>query len=210
MKLHAHLRLINSLSRTLCILIFLTSTFSSTFCFADIETDRLLLRSWRDEDIQIIHAMIQDPEVSYYLKHTHLEEYTVIQKIAEAANSNIEKNGYGYFVCALKDTGEVVGFVGLNYTHLDAPYFPCYTVSWIFGKKYWKRGYATEAAQTLISFGFEKCEMSRIFACTATGNIPSRNVMERIGMRWVDTFNFPGIDVNHRLSQQVLYRIEKD
>ena len=175
-----------------------------------METDRLYLRSWRDEDVKSIYEMTQDSEVTHYLKYAHLDEYHMLQKLAESANKSIEENGYGYFVCELKDTGETIGLAGLNYVHLDDPHFPCYTVSWILGKRYWKKGYATEAAQALLTFGFEKCKMSRIFACTAVENISSRRVMERLGMRWVDTFNFPGIELNDPLSEQVLYEIMKD
>lgn len=191
-----------------CILFFWI--LSSHCCFADMETERLHLRSWRDEDVKNIYEMMQDPEVIHDLKHSHLDEYAVLQQLAASANKSIEQNGYGYFVCELKDTRETIGLVGLNYTDLDDPHFPCYTASWILGKKYWKKGYATEAAQTLLTFGFENCKMSKIFACTAVGNISSRRVMERLGMQWVDTFNFPGLEMSHPLSQQVLYEIRKN
>lgn len=203
-------RLLKSLLTKLCTLSFWITIFSASFCFGDMETERLRLRSWRDEDVKNIYEMIQDPEVSYYLKHVHLDEYLVLQKLAESANKNIEENSYGYFVCELKDTGETIGLVGLNYIRLDDAHFPCYTVSWILGKRYWKKGYATEAAQALITFGFENCKMSRICACTAVGNVSSRRVMERLGMQWVDTFNFPGIEFSHLLSQQVFYEIMKN
>lgn len=205
-----HSKLVYSLLKKLWIFFFCTIIFSSIFCFGGIGTDRLHLRSWLDEDVKTIYEMIQDTAVSYYLKHVRLDEYPVLQKMAESANKSIEENGYGYFVCELKDTGEIIGLVGLNYIHLDDSHFPCYTVSWILGKKYWKKGYATEAAQRLIVFGFENCQMSRICACTAMGNISSKRVMERIGMQLVDTFNFPGIEVSHPLSQQVFYEIMRN
>lgn len=209
LRLHS-LGLTNSLFKKLCTLFLWITSFFRLFCFGDIETDRLRLRSWHDQDVQNIYEMLQDPEVSYYLKHVHFDEYSVLQKLAESANKNIAENGYGYFVCDLKETGETIGLVGLNYIRLDDPHFPCYTVSWILGKRYWKKGYATEAAQTLLTLGFENCKMSKIFACTAVENISSRRVMERLGMKLVDTFNFPGIDVSHPLSQQVFYEITKN
>jgi RimJ/RimL family protein N-acetyltransferase len=191
-------------------LFFCVAILSSIFCFGEIETERLCLRSWCDEDVKNIYEMLQDPEVNYHIKHFHFDEYSRLQKLAERANKNIEKSGFGYFVCELKDTGEVIGLVGLNYSHLDDPHFPCYTVSWILGKRYWKKGYATEAAQKLLTFGFENCKMSKIFACTAIGNISSRRVMERLGMQWIDTFNFPGVEVSNPLSQHVLYEVMKN
>ncbi len=152
--------------------------------------------------------MIQDPEVNQYLHHVHLDEYSTLQKLAESANKNIDERGFGYFVCELKDTHEVIGLAGLNYIQLDAPHFPCYTVSWILGKKYWKNGYATEAGQKLLTLGFEKYNISKIFACTSMENKASKRVMERIGMKYVDTFHFPGLDKEHPLSMQVLYTLQ--
>lgn len=194
----------------LCTLFIWGSFFFSIPCFGDLETERLRLRPWCDEDVKNIYEMMQDPEVSYYLTQFHFDEYSVLQRLAVSANKNIEENGYGYFVCDLKDTGETIGLVGLNYSRLNDPHFPCYTVSWILGKQYWKKGYATEAAQLLLAYGFANFNMSKICACTAAENISSRRVMERLGMQCVDTFNFPGIDDSHPLSQQVFYEIEND
>jgi RimJ/RimL family protein N-acetyltransferase len=184
--------------------------FWTVVCFANIETDRLILRSWNDGDVDYIYEMIQDPEVNYYLKHVHLDEYTVLQQLAKRANKNIEENGFGYFVCELKSTGEVIGFAGLNYIQLDDPHFPCYTVSWVLGKKYWKNGYATEAGQALLDFGFESCKIPKIFACTNSGHIDSRRVMHRLDMQLDDTFHFPGIEESNPLREQVLYKITKN
>jgi RimJ/RimL family protein N-acetyltransferase len=178
-----------------------------SFCFAEMDTERLRLRSWQDGDVEKIYEMVQDAEVNQYLKHVNFEQYSVLKKVAENANKSIEEKGYGYFVCELKETGEVIGLIGLNYIQLDDPHFPCYTVSWILGKRYWKRGYATEGALKLLSLGFENCKMGRIYACTSVDNTASRRVMERLGMRWVDRFNFPGIEKSHPLSEQVLYEI---
>jgi RimJ/RimL family protein N-acetyltransferase len=190
-------------------LVFWIFVLSHTFCFGTLETERLRLRTWHDGDVPTIYEMVQDPEVSHYLKHVHFDEYSVLQKVAERANKNIEEKGFGYFVCELKSTGEVIGLIGLNYIDLDAPPFPCYTVSWILGKRYWKNGYAKEAAQKLLTFGFEHCKIPRVFACTAIGHLSSRRVMERLGMQLVGMFHFPGIEVNHPLSQQVLYEAVK-
>lgn len=197
-------------SQKLSTLFFSISFFSNLCCLADMETARLRLRSWCDEDVKNIYEIIQDPDVSYYLKHVHLDQYSVLQKLAESANKNIQEKGYGYFVCELKETGETIGLVGLNDIRLDDPHFPCYTVSWVLGKKYWKKGYATEAGERLLAYGFEECKISKIFACTAVSHSASIRVMKRLGMQWTDTFNFPGIEVSHPLSQQVLYEMIKN
>ena len=163
------------------------SILAAIFSFGEVETDRLRLRTWRNGDVEAIHALMQDPEVTRELSHCHLDQHATLQRLAERSNKSIQENGYGYFLCELKETGEAIGVVALNYTtRMNGPHFPCYTVSWVLGRRYWKQGYATEAARALIGYGLEQCHMPEIFAFTDIDNVASIQVMERIGMQFLD------------------------
>jgi len=174
-----------------------------------LTTERLRLRSWKENDIEAILAITKDPEVTKYLKHHKLHEIETIQKLSEKAKHTISEHGYGYFICEHKETGIVMGLVGLNYIDIEAPYFPCYTVSWILSQSFWSNGYATEAAAALIRYGFEACNLQTIYACTTPENKASEKVMQRLNMNFVTTFAFPGMAESDPLQKHVLYAKEK-
>ena len=173
--------------------------------FKGITTARLRLRSWQEGDIEKIHSILQHPDVNHYLQHHKLHERATIERLVEKSKQNIAERGYGYFVCEHKETGEVIGMVGLNYVEINVPHFPCHTVSWIFSHSYWGKGYATEAGQALIKYGFEVCNLPEIYACTTSANKASENVMKRLEMKFVSHFGFPGFEESDPFYKHVLY-----
>lgn len=174
-----------------------------------IETERLYLRQWKNEDVVIIHALMQDPKVTYYLQKHELDRLSNLQMIAEKSKNNISEHGYGYFVCEHKATGDVIGIMGLNYIDLPAEHFPCYTVSWILKKDYWGKGFASEAAHALIQYGFEVLDSPKIYACTTWNNNASISVMRRLEMTFVHNFDFPGFEKDDLFCNHVLYVKER-
>jgi RimJ/RimL family protein N-acetyltransferase len=109
--------------------------------FEGIETKRLFLRSWLEKDISIIHSIMEDPKVNYYLQNHKLDQLQNIQLLANKSRKSISELGYGYFVCEYGETGEVIGMFGLNYVEIADENFPCYTVSWILKKNSWGKGF---------------------------------------------------------------------
>jgi RimJ/RimL family protein N-acetyltransferase len=80
-------------------------------------------------------------------------------------------------------------------------------VGWRLTKPYWGLGYATEAAQSAISFGFQQLRLAELVAFTAVANLKSRAVMERLGMQFDSEFDHPQVPVESRLRRHVLYRL---
>jgi ribosomal-protein-alanine N-acetyltransferase len=101
------------------------------------------------------------------------------------------------------------GFVGLAHANFEAHFTPCVEIGWRLAVPYWHNGYATEAARASLAHGFDVLKLFEIVALTATQNVSSRRVMERIGMTRdpADDFDHPSIDKGHPLSRCVLYRI---
>jgi RimJ/RimL family protein N-acetyltransferase len=81
-------------------------------------------------------------------------------------------------------------------------------IGWRFATAYWGQGYATEAANAALSFGFSQVSLNEIVAFTTTGNMRSRRVMERLGMTYdnADDFDHPNLAPGHSLRPHVLYR----
>lgn len=77
-----------------------------------------------------------------------------------------------------------MGFVGLAKQEIPGVAFmPCYEIGWRLDKKYWGKGYATEAAKVVLDYGLEDLGLAEIFSFTAKQNLPSINVMKKIGLR---------------------------
>jgi ribosomal-protein-alanine N-acetyltransferase len=84
-------------------------------------------------------------------------------------------------------------------------------IGWRLAAEYWGRGYATEGARAVLTFGFQTLALGEIVSFTVPGNVRSRQVMERIGMVHdsADDFDHPALPEEHRLRRHVLYRIAR-
>ncbi len=119
----------------------------------------------------------------------------------------IDERGWGFWAVEERASGRFIGFVGLHIPSNDLPFSPCVEVGWRLAKSYWGLGYATEAAQSAISFGFQQLRLAELVAFTAIANLKSRAVMERLGMRFDSEFDHPQVSVESVLRRHVLYRL---
>ncbi|MDM1500894.1 GNAT family N-acetyltransferase [Myroides marinus] len=170
-----------------------------------IETDRLIIRQYKDSDLAAFIAMNQDEQVmEFFLKKLTPEEST------EAYNrikNKIDQNGYGFFAVEEKSSGSFIGFVGLLDITFDVDFAPGVEIGWRMLPQFWGKGYATEAATACLAFGRETLGLDKIYSFTTTSNLRSANVMQKIGMKYVKNFNHPLVPANHPLLEHVLYEI---
>lgn len=173
-----------------------------------IETDRLILRTWKKEDADSYCRINQDPKVIEFLRGP-LSTGEVNDFIV-AVNIHQEKHGYSLWAAELKETSELMGFIGLNYTDFKAHFTPAVEVGWRLGSEFWGNGYATEGAKASLEFGFNTIGLKEIVSFTVPKNVRSLNVMNKIGMHQdlSGTFTHPKLPLDHPLSEHVLYRIK--
>jgi len=172
---------------------------------AILETERLILRQWRNEDKADFFSLNSDPEVMRYFPSTLNREQS--DALLEKARTLIEKNGWGFWACELKSSSELIGFVGLNNPDYELPFGPCTEIGWRLAKQHWKKGYATEAAMASLDFGFSELKLTEIVSFAVKTNTPSITVMERIGMSNSNSnFDHPKVDVAE-LREHVLYKV---
>ncbi|MCA4015532.1 GNAT family N-acetyltransferase [Vibrio vulnificus] len=176
-----------------------------------IETDRLVLRQWRDDDYQPYAALCSDPHVMRYFLAplSHAESYEQAEKIKKL----ILDKGWGFWAVELKATGQFIGFVGLHSQDEDSgfPNAPFLEIGWRLSSEFWGLGYAPEAAQKALQFAFEKLDAPTGFAFTTLQNRPSQRVMLKLGM--VDTkqdFSHPKVVKGHPLERHCLYEITRE
>ena len=146
-----------------------------------IETDRLVLRNWREEDRQAFFDMNSDPEVMRFFERTRsrTEADALLDRFAE----EIDRDGYGFWAVELRSAGQVIGFTGLRDIEFDVPFTPSLEIGWRLLTAHWGNGYASEAASACLAYGFEQMGLAEIVSFAVTQNWASRRVMERIGMR---------------------------
>lgn len=172
-----------------------------------LHTPRLALRTWREDDIDAFVQVAADPAVYDFLPGPWTREK--VGALVAAQNAGYARHGTCYFAATLRETGTLLGFVGLKYQDFDQPFAPCFELGWCLGTAYWGQGYASEGARACIAHGFEALGLEEIVSFTVPANLRSRAVMERLGMRRdpADDFAHPALPLEHPLSRHVLYRI---
>lgn len=174
-----------------------------------LQTERLLLRDWHTEDANPFFEMNSSPNVMRYFPKTLSREESD-QMIVRLQN-HISENGFGFFAVESRATHEFMGFIGLVNTSFTSHFTPCTEVGWRLAEKFWNQGFATEGAKKMLQFGFTDLNLPEIVSLTAVPNIPSRRVMEKIGMtRDVHgDFIHPRVSEGHPMAKHVLYRLKK-
>lgn len=174
---------------------------------AEFQTERLLLRGWRDEDLAPFAAMNADPAVCRFLPST----LTRAQSDAMVGRVRLfmQAEGWGLWAAELKETGDFLGFIGLSRPTFEAPFTPCVEVGWRLAARFHGRGFATEGAQAAVSYAFGTLGLEELVAFTVPDNLPSRRVMEKLGMTRDprEDFDHPALPEGHRLRRHVLYRL---
>ena len=168
-----------------------------------LRTARLLLRQWRDEDEAAFAELSADPVAMEYL--------LPLPGWVGRRRAHWEEHGFGQWVAELPGEVSFIGVVGLETVSYQAHFTPAVEVAWRLARAYWGKGYATEAAQAALDYGFEQLGLSEIVAITVPANRRSRAVMERLGMTRApeDDFDSPRLPLGHPLRPHVLYRLRR-
>lgn len=169
------------------------------------ETDRLILRSWKPEDLPVFVEINRDPEVMKYFPAPLSDEETAA--LYHRVQDELARKGWGMYAVEIKNTGEFAGFVGLHEIGFDADFTPGTEIAWRLGSQHHNKGYATEAATAVLHIARNN-GFPCLYSFTAVPNKPSERVMQKIGMAKIGEFEHPALPVGDWLKTHVLYRIE--
>jgi RimJ/RimL family protein N-acetyltransferase len=174
---------------------------------SELQTARLLLRQWRETDLEPFAALNGDSEVMRHFPGTL--DRARSDAIARRVGTEIAERGWGLWAVEVVDGAPFIGFVGLDKPRFQAHFTPAVEVGWRLAREHWGNGYATEGALAAVSFGFEELGLDEIVSFTTVENERSRRVMERIGMSRdpADDFAHPNLADDHPLRPHVLYRL---
>jgi RimJ/RimL family protein N-acetyltransferase len=147
-----------------------------------IETERLVLRSWTEADVEPFIRHTNTPAVMRWLGGVG-EEAVIRQVITERFAGWEKERGFTFWAVERKEDGELLGFCGLKLASDEGTRIKgWHEVGWRLREDVWGRGYAKEAAIASLDFAFERAGAERVVALTVIGNEASWGLMERLGM----------------------------
>ena len=170
------------------------------------ETERLILRSWKPEDLSAFFDMNRDKVVMRYFPM--LLNYSQTDAFYNRIQSEFDRKGWGLYAVELKSTGAFIGYVGLHEIGFDEDFaLGSVEIGWRLAADYHNQGYATEAALKVLELAREH-GLTTIYSFTAVVNKPSERVMQKIGMSKTGEFDHPNLAEGSPLRRHVLYRME--
>jgi RimJ/RimL family protein N-acetyltransferase len=140
-----------------------------------LETERLILRGWETGDFDAFSAIQADREVMTFLGG--VQERNDAWRALASTIGHWALRGYGVWAVERKSDGAMMGRVGL----INPEGWPGLEVGWTLGKPYWGQGYATEAAEAAMRFGFLTQPVERLISCIDPDNTASQAVAKRLG-----------------------------
>ena len=170
-----------------------------------IETDRMILRPWKAEDLLLFAEMNKDARVMRYFPSILTDEQT--ESFYNRIQSEFKRNGWGLYAVELKSNGTFIGYVGLHEIGFDTDFTPGVEIGWRLAADYHNQGLATEAAREVLKLAKQN-GLQRLYSFTAKQNTPSERVMEKIGMTKVREFEHPNLSPDSPLRTHVLYQID--
>lgn len=169
------------------------------------ETERLIFRDWKEDDLKEFRIMNKDERVMKYFAKSLTEQetdafYSIIQ-------DEFRHHGYGLYAVETKHNSEFIGFIGFHYADFNAEFTPCIEIGWRLKYDAWGFGYATEGAKACLKYGAETLNFDNVYSFTSKNNHQSEGVMKKIGMVKIDEFDHPNIIEGSSLREHVLYAV---
>lgn len=160
-----------------------------------LETNRLILRHLVMDDLDELFALYRDPEIRQYFPEGVLNLEETKEELEWHMNGHPRHPELGLWATIHKETGKFIGRCGLLPWEIDGRLEV--EIAYLLDKSFWHQGLATESAQGILKYGFEKLHLSRLICLIDPENIASQRVAKRIGMTLgrkvdgIDGDNFP-------------------
>ena len=170
--------------------------------------ERLILRSWREEDLAPFHAICSDPQVMATLGPVMDREET--RALIARAQAREDKDGHTFWALERREDGRLIGWCGVI-RGSAGPVEGKAEIGWRLASDCWGKGYASEAARASLDWLFANLPDDAAWAITSTDNLRSRAVMERLGMTYRPALDFdhPMLAPDDPLLRHVTYALER-
>jgi len=173
-----------------------------------LETERIYLREITQADFDDLCEILQDPEVMYAYQRAHTDQLAFsdieVHNWLDKQLDRYKQYGFGLWAVVDKITGDFIGQVGLTIQNVEGK--EELEIGYLFKKKFWHKGYATETAVACREYAFNSLNKDRVVCIIRDKNFASQRVAERIGMKLESQFikRYYDLDMLH-----FVYSIEK-
>jgi RimJ/RimL family protein N-acetyltransferase len=147
-----------------------------------VETERLLLRPWRPDDVEALVPLFAEPAMWWHPFRRGLTRDET-ERFVERQIRHRETHGFGMWAAQLRDGGDLIGIIGLAVPVWLPEVLPAVEVGWRLHPSAWGRGLATEGGQASLQHGFDVVGLDRIISIFDPDNVASGRVMAKLGMR---------------------------
>lgn len=143
-----------------------------------LQTDRLIIRSFTEQDIPEYAIIVKDPDVTKFLGNGAPHTYEQAERYVHECMELEIKNNFARYAVIHKQTNKLIGFSGFKEIDNRIDF------GWRYSKDMWGKGYATEAAKTVLDYGIKILKLSNIVAMSVVENTRSIKVIEKIGFEF--------------------------
>lgn len=170
-----------------------------------IETPRLILREWREEDIPFFARMNADLKVMEFFLKPLTEEETL--SFYQRIQNELQNYGFGLYAVERKEDHAFMGYTGLHRFAFDTDFAPGIEIGWRLAHEYWGHAYAPEAAKACLEYAQKHLDIKELYSFTSVPNYRSERVMQKTGMKLLKQFGHPLVPQDHPLYMHLLYHI---
>ncbi|WP_421948665.1 GNAT family N-acetyltransferase [Phaeodactylibacter xiamenensis] len=161
-----------------------------------LETARFILRKPEEQDAQGFFDLDSDPEVHKYLGNNPIKTMDQAHDTIAYVRNQYDQYGIGRWAVIDKATQDFVGWSGLKFETTVRTDMDYYDLGYRLRRQYWGQGIATETSLAALEYGFETLKLEEIFAGAHVDNIGSNKVLQKVGLRLIEVFEFDGDEHN--------------
>lgn len=155
-----------------------------------IETERMLMREFSEDDAMGMFELDSDPMVQKYIGNIPISTLSEAVENINFIRNQYLTNGIGRFALIEKITGSFLGWGGLKLiTHEINQHKNFYELGYRLMPKYWGKGFATEASRAWVDYGFKQLQLQTIYAIADIENQASYHVLNKVGFKLIDIFD---------------------
>ena len=156
-----------------------------------ITTPRLVLRPFNMNDRDLLFAIVQEPDVFRYFPTTSAWPLEKVERYIYYQIAHWQRFKYGHWAMVLRETGQIIGWDGLEYL----PDTNETEVGYLLSRAFWGKGYATESTSAIVKFGMTKVGLKEIIGLTHPENIASQRVLEKSGLSFTRSAYYFGMEM---------------
>lgn len=149
-----------------------------------LETKRLILREYKEDDFQDLFELLSDPDTMKYYPKPYDEEGT--RRWINWCMNSYREHGFGLWAIVLKENNIFIGDCGISMQKIDGEWLP--EIGYHIKKEYWRNGYAKEAGLAVKEWGFTNTKFQELYAYMTAKNEPSYKTAASLGMKKIKEY----------------------